>query len=390
MKSLIVLTILLLAQSSFAKIKVSDVELKNAVEGNAKLVVRFAGVFKGRPEFSVKDSMLQMVLTDGVIWPKIEKKLSLFGGDGNTTLQAYQFNNDSVRVRALLPFSLSGKENLISVVLKDNEVELSFPAETTSIKKIVAAPTVNQNSNNQNQPTEVNKLDEKYLEKLEKEAQGAPKKEETFAGGDPRKVEAAAPVPSNDVIKTRQAAVTKEDSNTFSLVGYMGKFIVFLGVVLMLFYAAVNLIKKGVFKKSKLAIFQNMKAIEVLNTTYIAPKKNLLLVKAHNQVFLIGSSEAGIQFLSEIRDVTGLLKEGERKETGDNFDLKLDEAEIVGKEMKLKEMDLEEEDVVMNSSNAPSKKLDQFLVKNSETEVKDQVKISDEIRKKIRGLRPLA
>lgn len=380
MKKLVLLLSLVLVFAAQAKVKVNDVELA-AQDAQGKITVSISGTVKGSPEISIKNSVLQLVIPDSVVWPKIEKKVSVTGADFDTTLMAYQFDKESVRIRAVLPYSLTGKEKQVSVSIKDGKVELTFPRQGQA--DVPKAAQVQ----NERKPA-IEKLDESYLQKLmdEKEegkAEAAPKADEKVALND------AQQKPTEDKVKTAQSSVKKESNDAFSFTTYVGKFVAFLGLVLLLFYGAVNLLKKGVLKKSKIALFQNMKAIEVLNTTYIGPKKNLMMVKAHNQVFLIGTSEAGIQFLSEIKDVTGLIKNGEKDEIGDNFDMNLDTAEIAGKEMKLKEAYNQQADFEEERTARPQGKLDNFLADAPVKEVKDQVKFSDQIRNKIKGMRPL-
>ncbi len=382
MKKLVLLLSLVLVFAAQAKVKVNDVELATQSDTLGKITVSISGTVKGNPEISIKNSVLQLVIPDSVVWPKIEKKVSVTGADFDTTLMAYQFDKESVRIRAVLPYSLTGKEKQVSVAIKDSKVELTFPRQGQA-----ETPKATAQVQNERKPA-IEKLDESYLQKLmdEKEegtAEAALKAQEKVALNDVQQN------PNEDKVKTSQSSVKKESNDTFSFTTYVGKFVAFLGLVLLLFYGAVNLLKKGVLKKSKIALFQNMKAIEVLNTTYIGPKKNLMMVKAHNQVFLIGTSEAGIQFLSEIKDVTGLLKNGEKDEIGDNFDMNLDTAEIVGKEMKLKEAYNQQSDFEEERTVQPQGKLDNFLANAPVKEVKDQVKFSDQIRNKIKGMRPL-
>ena len=51
------------------------------------------------------------------------------------------------------------------------------------------------------------------------------------------------------------------------------------------------------------------------------------MVKAHKQVFLISNSERGMQLISEIQDVNGLIKTGELELTGSNFQTNLVDAD---------------------------------------------------------------
>ena len=153
---------------------------------------------------------------------------------------------------------------------------------------------------------------------------------------------------------------------------YIGKFSAFLGVVLLMFFGVVILFKKGMAKKGKLGFLNKMKPVEVLSTTYLGPKKSLLLIKAHNQVLLLGSSETGINFLTEVENTTDLMKEGETHVLGKNFDTTLDKEEGKEKEFKLK--------------NAEENSLDKLLGENKEEK---KEKISDQIKKKIQNLKSL-
>ena len=84
----------------------------------------------------------------------------------------------------------------------------------------------------------------------------------------------------------------------------------------------------------------------------------------------------------------GDIKNGEKDEIGDNFDMNLDSAEKVGKEMKLKEVYTQSAPEPKAREERPAT-LDNFLADAPVKEVKDQVKFSDQIKNKIKGLRPL-
>ena len=101
------------------------------------------------------------------------------------------------------------------------------------------------------------------------------------------------------------------------------------------------------------------------------------MIKAHNQVFLVSNTDAGIHPISEINDVAGLLKDGERKIAGTNFDDNLgqaDQVESIESKIKLKED--------ITKSNKQSSLSDYI-------DVKDKVKFSDQIKKKVKNLKPL-
>ena len=51
--------------------------------------------------------------------------------------------------------------------------------------------------------------------------------------------------------------------------------------------------------------------VGILSTTYLGPKKNLLVVKVYDQVLLLGSSEQGVNLITELKDTNTVIKSGE-------------------------------------------------------------------------------
>jgi len=213
-----------------------------------------------------------------------------------------------------------------------------------------------------------NKIAKKTVNKAKKDA---------FFASSAKKVSKKA----TDTVKTGQAAPAKSfispGKSSFSLVEYGGKFVAFLGVVLLLFYGVITLIKKGVIKKGKLGFLNKTEQVTVLSQTHIAPKKSLMMIRAHNQVFLVSNTDAGIHPISEIKDVAGLLKDGELKIAGDNFDTNVLTAEgdsLIDNKVKLKE------DITQSNKQSS---LSDFIG------VQDKVKFSDSLKKKVKSLKPL-
>ena len=102
-----------------------------------------------------------------------------------------------------------------------------------------------------------------------------------------------------------------------------------------------------------------------------------MLIKAHNQVFLVSNTDTGIHPISEIADAAGLLKDGEKAISGHNFDTKLtiaDSDKLNDEKIKLKE------DITK------SNKLSSL---SSFAEVTEKVTFSDQLKKKVKGLKPL-
>jgi flagellar biogenesis protein FliO len=174
--------------------------------------------------------------------------------------------------------------------------------------------------------------------------------------------------------KVKTEVTKKADEKEFSFASYVFKFVFFLGVVLGLFYGIVQLMKKGVLTKGKLSFLNNSKLIEVLNTTYVSPKRSLLLVKVHNQVFLVSNSENGLNYMTELADTTSLIKETEKTITGSNFDdsyVNFESSSDLQVKMK--------EDIYSSTEE----------VKPVETIKKDVVKFSEQLKKKAKSLKPI-
>lgn len=369
-------SLLLITNVSLAKTEIKSLNFEKISADKANVKIQMNGEMQETPELTIKDNIVQIVVPSSFVWPKIEKKVTV-SNNFDTTLMAYQFNKELVRVRAILPYSLKGKEDQVSLTLNDDSVVLSLPTIMAKAKSnaVVSKTTLNTNSN------KVEKFDESYLEKLIKDKEV--KKIAKAANNEATKVENKAI--SKDVVSTKMSSTipfakeTKETkSEPFSLMSYISKIVAFLALIILGFYAVMNLMRKGVLKKGKLGFLNDTKLVEVLNTTYIAPKRSVMMIKAHNQVFLVGSTEQGLQALGEINDVTGLIKQGEKEIAGDNFDTNLGLAEHSQKDFKLKEVQ------APVSEEEQGEGLANFLQNNP---VGDQVKLSDQIKSKVKGLK---
>ena len=147
----------------------------------------------------------------------------------------------------------------------------------------------------------------------------------------------------------------------FNFNTYIMKFVFFLSMIIIGFLVIVKLFKKGALSKNKLNLFSADPAlIKVINTTYIAPKKSLMLIRVHEQLLLVSNSDNGINFLTEVKDQIGALKVGDSAVNGSNFD-----------------------ELVQGSNEQ----------KTTLTEKKDiyesKTKFTDEIKRKFKSLKPL-
>lgn len=386
--------IALLALGSFAAqagVKVTSLDLKTN-GANGTINVALDGRSNELPDLRVYGQTIELTLTQADAFNAISKNVS------GAQLSANVLNGKAI-VKAVLPYDIAADG--VNVGWKNQKIEVTFPrgkvakAETkTEVKtarvetdrpvKPEAAPQPAVTPKKAESKISKDLLNEDYLNKLMKE--NVARKETDTPKVEPKaetKVEAKVET-ANDEIKVKQAAIARTNTeeaapkgDNFSFAGYAAKFTVFLAMVLGLFYGAVQLLKKGVFNRGKLGFLNNSQMIEVLSTTYVAPKRSLMIVKAHKQIFLVSNSESGIQFLSEMTDTTGLIKEGEKLVTGANFDTNLGTAETTeGPVFKIKEN-------INESTPVPEEKGIAAL------SAKDIVKFSDELKKKAKKLKPI-
>lgn len=364
----------LFSLGAHATVNVKSLDFSSDKE-QGRLVIKFDGSLKEYPELKVTNSVIQVLIPDSKIDKEINKKVSFSTKGKDTELSVSRFSGDSSRLRAVFPFEMNQYKDKVSLMIKDNKIELNFPRIEVKGKVVAAksapAKTTAPAPAKKAVPAKKEYLNEDYLNSLIKIEN---KKEKAL------EAKVIRPKMDIDEVKTTQAATAKapvtNGKSSFSLLEYGGKFVAFLAVTLLMFYGIITLMKKGFIKKGKLGFLNKTEQIQVLSQTYIAPKKSLMMVRAHNQVFLVSNTDAGIHPISEIRDVAGFLKDGERKIAGDNFDDNLVSAQATTVEEKVK---LKED---ITQSNKQSSLSDYMGVK-------DKVKFSDQIKKKVKNLKPL-
>ncbi len=342
------------------------------------------------PELSVKGNYVQVAIPGSYVWPKIEKKFS-YENQYDSEILAYQFNKDRVRVRTILPNSMEDKSNSVSLSLKGKTIVVNFPKTATKKAATVGrAPAIVGEAQD---VKVVDKYDESYLDKLLKEKEESIKLKKTTSDVEAKESSVAKTAQANDQGKADQVSMalsgTKKAGSNLSLMSYAGKFAGFLALVLLIFYAAVTLFKKGAFKKGKLGFLNSTKIVEVLNTTYIGPKRSLLLIRAHNQVFLVGSSEKGLHMISEVDGLNQIFKAGEKEISGSNFDTNLESAEKKNPSFKLKEfLNQENLDEITAEDDEENFAL-AAVTKETKNQKSAKVKFSQQIKNKVKDLKPL-
>ena len=377
---------LLLSGLALAGVKVTSLDLTTNGD-NGYVNITLDGRSNDLPDLKVYGKVIELTLSNADGFESISKNIK------GAQLSANSLNGKAI-VKAILPYDV--KSSSVDVGWKNSKIEVVFPRgkvapsktayegsgigpkETQDAKPV--APTIDKKTENK---VSKDLLNEDYLNKLIKEEATVAKEPENTA------------IVKNDEVNSKQAAIAKVNtkvigtnnevpkavgsSDNFSFAGYAAKFTIFLALVLGLFYGVVQLLKKGVFNRGKLGFLNNTQLIEVLSTTYVAPKRSLMVIKAHKQIFLVSNSEAGLTFLSEMTDTTGLIKEGEKFMTGTNFDLNLAAENNSDYESMIKLKDNINESTPVNEDKGLSK----IAI------AKDIVKFSDELKKKAKKLKPI-
>lgn len=347
-----------LSHQALGKAKINDISF----EAKKKLVIYYQGEIKTQPMVEIKDKIVQVVIEGTNIWPKIDKVIEI-SSDSKIILSAYQFDQSTARIRATFPAHLKFNKDNINTILEEGKITVEINPYVVKNKTTTA-------------PTFVSKEDSLVRGATETMAES---KKETIVTEE--KIESFLVEKENKIVpKAKQASVQK---TSFSLAPFILKFLAFIGAMLALVYICLNIFKKGIGKKTGLGILASPDSLTVLKTTYLGPKRSLMMVRAHQQVFLIASSEAGVQFISEIKDVPGIIKEGEKELAGNNFDIGLNAEENMEKNFNLKE------DITQSIIGDSMVKDFSEGVKNLAGNIKESVKLSDHIRKKVKGLRQL-
>jgi flagellar biogenesis protein FliO len=407
----VALILALVTGSTFAGVKVTALDLQTS-GSNGYINISLEGRSVELPDLKVYGSTIEIILSQAESFGNIFKNVK------GAQLSANVLNGKAI-IKATLPYNINAEA--VNLGWKNTSIEVVFPRgnATANTEKTVTKPVVTKPAAPATTPAaspvkvskvekratveEVTKkassltkeaLNEDYLNKLMNENTAAPKveaKAEVPAAP-------AAPRENKDEIQVKQAApavtpikyagVASKATNaapkkdTFSFAGYAVKFTVFLAMVLGLFYGVVQFLKKGVFNRGKLGFLNNHQMIEVLSTTYVSPKKSLMIVKAHKQLFLVANSESGLQFLAEMKDTSGIIKEGEKAITGQNFDMSLFSAEGAEKTETAPKFTIKE-DITQSTPVAEETPLSKVAV------ARDIVKFSDELKKKARKLKPI-
>lgn len=125
-----------------------------------------------------------------------------------------------------------------------------------------------------------------------------------------------------------------------SLFPQLAKMLLVLAVLVASLLLLSMFFKRVVQGKKKIGFLDTSSLLEVMTTKSISPKRHLMIIRAHQQVFLMANSEQGIHCLSELQGLSQLLKTAEQEIVGENFDEiqeKIINADLMEKEIIKKE-----------------------------------------------------
>lgn len=354
------LCLLTFSLSSMANITVNDFKVIPS-KSTAKVRLYFSGLIQDYPELEFNENVITIKIPKAKIVKAQTKNIKLVSSEIDTKVSLLQ-KKLSVALVTKLPFNVTSKKEKVFLTIKDKYIDLMIPkmkAQSRFLPKTAKTATKSKSITKEI-------LNDSYLKDLENEVINESQKSEK---------EQESPIRASK----RKPFVEKSnsDKSSFSMLQYGGKFIAFLGLVLLLFYVVVTIMRKGFISKGKLGFLNKTDQVRVLSQTYLSPKKSFVLVQAHNQVFLVGNTESGLNLISEINEPVGLLKEGERIISGNNFDMDVTIAN--NKEEDELNVRLKENIAESNRSSAAS----------SYSEVREKVKFSDQIKARLKDLKQL-
>ena len=233
-------------------VTIKDVSFSKSKE-NGTLKIFYNGIMRSNPEMTIRDKEIFISIPKANLIKSIDKKENFSTNNQQDTQIKVKKKEHSTDVSLVLPFNIEQKHERVSMLINDKYLKVTLPR--VSVKNVEKPVVINKVVEPKKEEKVVNTkpveevLGEGYLNKLIAEKKSEEKK--VF-----NKTE-------KDVVKTTQASTEK---SKFSLLGYAGKFVAFLGFVLLFFYGIVLVFKKGVFSKGKLGFLNNTNQITVLST----------------------------------------------------------------------------------------------------------------------------
>lgn len=107
-----------------------------------------------------------------------------------------------------------------------------------------------------------------------------------------------AAVDSALTVSGRLDKLSFSSGGKFDILGMIAKMTLYLMLIVAMIFGVLYFLKKFVYNRKDL--LGKNKAINVLSTTFIAPKKSLLLVEALDRVLILGVTDNQMNLITEI------------------------------------------------------------------------------------------
>ena len=234
-KVILFLTLTLMSTATLASVVINKVDF-NKTANRGQISISYEGVLRGEPELLITGKTIQVVIPNSKVKAPIEKSVSFSSTLKDTDLKAYQTTQTEAKIKATFAFDMKAKKDLVNLTFRDNRLELSFPRVAVKLKE---APKYNSIVSKK-KAVKKEFLNEDYLNKLLTVKKPTPEQKKEVTKDLNQK--------ATDIVKTAQAGANKVaptmGKSSFSLVEYAGKFVAFLGFVLLLFWGVITLMKK--------------------------------------------------------------------------------------------------------------------------------------------------
>ncbi|KPK96087.1 hypothetical protein AMJ80_02005 [bacterium SM23_31] len=92
---------------------------------------------------------------------------------------------------------------------------------------------------------------------------------------------------------------TFSEGNHINIAGLVAKTVGYLLLIVVLILGAVYVLKRFVFNRREFS--EHRRAIRVISSTYIGPKKSLMLVEAAGRLLLLSVTDTGMNLITELK-----------------------------------------------------------------------------------------
>jgi flagellar biogenesis protein FliO len=363
---------LIMPLALFAQVDFKALKMLKSEGDIVTLELQMDGQIRGELDLKVQGTTISLTVPEAKANHFTTKKIAL---DNNGSLLPFKYaeQKDSVYFQFNYPQSIERYKSQVSAFLTDGAILLKVPKISIKEenKKVVSSSLKNHQEDFTHSPAvavetiaplkiskEFKKVSEKDLENFfndssdVKIAAKSATEEKDSVVREEINIKKSAPLRENAFLKDEKA----EEK---TILNYALKIIFVLTIMIAVIYMGAKFIKNKTVGKSNLALFDKLGSIQVLNTTLLAPKRHLHLIKAGDQLILIGSSDQGVHMLTEIKNPLPVLRDTETQMSGTNFEREFEQSPE--KSFRLKETN---QDIQQSKSENPFKENMKNKLKN--------------------------